>query len=139
MADSFPTTPSRPYSWLRILIIVMTVVALALGGTAFHYVETRMIDTVGEIMALTAVEVSDKLEGVLAERYGDVVVMARLFGTQPNNRELQSAYIAQVKAAFPDYVWVGVTNRTDSLSSPRSPSTIGADYSTQPLFQSCMR
>ncbi len=113
----------------------MTVVALALGGTAFHYVETRMIDTVGEIMALTAVEVSDKLEGVLAERYGDVVVMARLFGTQPNNRELQSAYIAQVKAAFPDYVWLGVTNQQGRIVVATESTTIGQDYSAQPGFQ----
>ena len=82
MAES-STDPSRPYSWLQILIVAMTVATLVIGGVAFHYVQSRMVATVGEILALTAVEVSDKLEGFLAERYGDMVVVAKLFGTQP--------------------------------------------------------
>ncbi|ULA68384.1 MAG: putative Histidine kinase [Nitrospira sp.] len=135
MADSSAPINSRSYSWLRILIIVMTIATLAIGATAFHYIETRMISTVGEILALTAVEVSDKLEGVLAERSGDVVVMAGLFGTKPHDRDMQSAYIAHVKAAFPDYAWLGITNQLGRIVVATESSTIGSDYSTQAGFQ----
>ena len=68
MTTSDPTTPS-PYSWLWTLILAMTVVTLAIGGITLHYLETRMVATAGETLALTATEVSDKLDRFLFERY----------------------------------------------------------------------
>ncbi len=85
----------------------MTVLTLAIGGMAFHYVETNMVATVGEILALTAAEVSDKLVKFLAERYGDVQVVARMFSTRPQDRAFHSVHLAHVKAAYPDYLWLG--------------------------------
>ncbi len=91
-------TASRSYSWLSILIIVMTVLTLAIGGIAFRYIETRMVATAGETLALTAADVSDKLDRFLSERYGDVLMMAGTFSTQPDSREFQSAYVAWTTA-----------------------------------------
>ena len=70
-------TASRPYSWLPVLIGVLTIVMLAIGSIAFRYVETRMVATAGETLAHTAAEVSDKLDRFLIERHGDVLMMAR--------------------------------------------------------------
>ena len=58
-------TAPRPYSWLPVLIGVLTVVMLAIGTLAFRYVETRMVATAGETLAQTAAEVSDKLDRFL--------------------------------------------------------------------------
>jgi hypothetical protein len=55
------TTTPRRYSWLPYLIIVMVVVTLALGATALGYIETRMIATAGETLALTDLSVSSNL------------------------------------------------------------------------------
>ena len=82
------------YSWLPMLVIVMTVVTLAIGGSALRYIETHMVARAGENLALTAAEVSDKLDRFLAERHGDVMMMARTFSVQPHNREFQSEYVA---------------------------------------------
>lgn len=90
-------TAPRPYSWLPVLIGVLTVVMLTIGTLAFRYVETRMVATAGETLAQTAAEVSDKLDRFLIERYGDALMMARTFSVQSQNREFQSAYIAGVK------------------------------------------
>jgi PAS domain S-box-containing protein len=128
-------TAQRPYSWLPILISVMTVVMPAIGAIAFRYVETRMVATAGETLALTAAEVSDKLDRFLIERYGDVQMMARTFSAQPYNREFQSAYVAEVKTAYPDYLWVGATNARGQIVVATDPATLGRDYSAQPWFQ----
>ena len=128
-------TAPRPYSWLPILISVMTVVMPAIGAIAFRYVETRMVATAGETLALTAAEVSDKLDRFLIERYGDVLMMARTFSAQPYNREFQSAYVAGVKTAYPDYLWVGATNARGQIVVATDPDTLGRDYSAQPWFQ----
>ena len=81
MTISEAMTPRR-YSWLSALIIVMTVVTLATGAIALHYVETRMVTAFGKSLALTAAEVSDKLDRFLFERYGDVMMMAGTFSAQ---------------------------------------------------------
>ena len=92
----------RHYSWLPVLITLMTVVTLAIGGIALHYIETRMVATAGETLALSAAEVSDKLERFLIERHGDVLMMAGTVSTQPHNQEFQSAYVDRMKTTYPD-------------------------------------
>ncbi len=126
----------RSYSWLPVLLIVMTVVTLAIGGIALHYIETRMVATAGETLALTAAEVSDKVDGFLFERYGDVLIMAGTVSAQPYNREFQSAYMARMMTVYPDYLWIGVTNESGKIVVATDPSTMGLDFSAQPWFQS---
>src|ERR1044071_4259774 len=128
------TTPG-PYSWLRILIVVMTVVTLAIGGITLHYLETRMVATAGETLAQTATEVSDKLDRFLFERYGDVLMMAGVFSGHPHNREFQSAYVAQMKTLYPDYLWIGATNVRGHIVVATDPATVGWDYSAHRSFQ----
>lgn len=72
--------------------------------------KTHMVATTGETLALTAGGVSDKLDRFLAERYGDVLMMAGSVSEQPHNREFQSAYIVRMKALYPGYLWLAVTN-----------------------------
>ncbi len=128
-------TAPRPYSWLPILISAMTVVILTIGGLALRYIETRMVGTAGETLALTAAEVSDKLNRFLSERHGDVLMMAETFSVQPHNRKFQSAYVARMKTAYPDYLWIGATNERGQIVVATDPATVGRDYSAQPWFQ----
>ena len=97
-------TAPRTYSWLPILISVLPVVMLTIGAIAFRYVETRMVATAGETLALTAAEVADKLDRVLFERHGDVQMITRAFSAQPDDREFQSAYLAWTKKSYTDWV-----------------------------------
>jgi len=45
-------TAPRLYAWLTILLSVMTVITLTIGAIALYYVETRMVATVGETLAI---------------------------------------------------------------------------------------
>jgi PAS domain S-box-containing protein len=125
----------RPYSWLPVLISVLTVVMLTIGWLAFRYVETRMVATAGETLAQTAAEVSDKLDRFLIERHGDVLMMAKTLSVQSNNQEFQSAYIAGVRAAYPDYLWIGATDERGKIVVATDPDTVGRDYSAESWFQ----
>lgn len=128
-------TASRPYSWLPVLLGVLTIATLSIGAIAFRYVENRMVATAGETLAHTAAEVSDKLDRFLIERHGDVLMMARTFSVQSQNRGFQSAYIAGVKIAYPDYLWIGATDAQGKIVVATDSSTIGRDYSAEPWFQ----
>ena len=123
------------YSWLPALIVMMTLVTLVIGAIAFHYIETRMVDAAGETLALTAAEVSDKLDRFLVERHGDVLMMAGTVSTQPHNQEFQSAYVAGMKTAYPDYLWIGVTDARGQIVVATDPATVGRDYSAESWFQ----
>jgi len=128
-------TAPRPYSWLPVLLGVLTIATLSIGAIAFRYVENRMIATAGETLAHTAAEVSDKLDRFLIERHGDVLMMARTFSVQPQNREFQSAYIAGVKIAYSDYIWIGATDAQGKIVVATDSNTVGRDYSAEPWFQ----
>jgi PAS domain S-box-containing protein len=128
-------TAPRPYSWLPVLLGVLTVATLSIGAIAFRYVETRMTATAGETLAHTAAEVSDKLDRFLVERYGDVLMMARTLSVKSQDRGFQSAYIAGVKIAYPDYLWIGATDAQGKIVVATDSSTVGRDYSAEPWFQ----
>ncbi len=128
-------TAPRPYSWLLVLISVLPIIMLTIGAMALRYIETRMIATAGETLALSAAEVSDKLDRFLIERHADVLMMARVFSVQSPNRAFQSAYVAELKTAYPDYLWIGATNELGQIVVATDPSTLGRDYSAQPWFQ----
>ena len=128
-------TDPRPYSWLLVLISVLPIIMLIIGAMALRYIETRMIATAGETLALSAAEVSDKVDRFLIERHGDVLMMARTFSVQSHNREFQSAYVAGLMTAYPDYLWIGATNKLGQIVVATDPDTIGRDYSAQPWFQ----
>ena len=134
MTMSKATAP-RPYSWLLVLISVLPVAMLIIGAVAFRYIETRMIATTGETLALSASEVSDKVDRFLMERHADALMMASVFSVQPYNLQFQSAYVARMKAAYPDYLWIGTTNPHGQIVVATDPSTIGRDYSAQSWFQ----
>ena len=102
MTISEAMTPRR-YSWLSALIIVMTVVTLATGAIALHYVETRMVTAFGKSLALTAAEVSDKLDRFLFERYGDVMMMAGTFSAQLARRH-ELALVVHTREAWDDTI-----------------------------------
>ena len=128
-------TAPRPYSWLPVLIMVLPVLTMAIGGIALRYIETRMVATAGETLALTAAEVADKLDRVLFERHGDVQMITRAFSAQPDDREFQSAYLAWTKTSYTDYLWVGVTNARGQVVVATDPATVGRDYSAESWFQ----
>ena len=134
MTMSEATAP-RTYSWLPVLISVLPVVMLTIGAIAFRYVETRMVATAGETLALTAAEVADKLDRVLFERHGDVQMITRAFSAQPDDREFQSAYLAWTKKSYTDYLWIGVTNARGQVVVATDPATVGRDYSAESWFQ----
>ena len=128
-------TAPRPYSWLPVLIGVLTVVMLTIGTLAFRYVETRMVATAGQTLAQTAAEVSDKLDRFLIERHGDALLMARTFSVQPQNREFQSTFVTGVKTAYPDYLWIGATDVRGQIVVATDPATVRRDYSAERWFQ----
>src|SRR5687768_10889566 len=88
-----PQTGRQPYFWLPVLIIVMTIVALVIGGLVLHCVEHRLVAASGQNLTLAAAEIGDKLDRLLFERHGDVLMMSKAFAVHMQNPPYLTEYL----------------------------------------------
>ena len=125
----------KPYSWLHPLIIAMSLIALLGGGLFLHYVEGRLLQSAGESLAFAAVSAVDSLDQMLAERYGDVQVMAYVAAHQNPGSAEHARYFERIQQAYPVYLWLGITDRHGRVMSATDAATIGVDCSVRTWFQ----
>lgn len=127
---------SRRYGWLPFLIVLMTVLAFGIGAVLLSYVERRLLWASGEQLTLAAAEVSDKLDRLLFERYGDAHMMARAFAIRSSDRAYLNRYLAWMKNAYaPMYHWLGVTNQQGVMVAATEESLVGHDFGQAEWFQ----
>lgn len=62
---------------LPLLVVVCLVVTLLVGGVILSYLESRFVAAAGESLALAAVDIADKLDYQMMERYSDIQMLAR--------------------------------------------------------------
>ena len=94
-----PLDSSR-YRWLPQLIILMNLVAVAAAVFLLRSVEQRLVYSAGEELRIAAAEVSDKLDRLLFERYGDAQMMAHAFALQSSDPTYLSSYLGWMLDAF---------------------------------------
>ncbi|HEX9154842.1 MAG TPA: hypothetical protein VF819_04715, partial [Nitrospira sp.] len=127
---------SQRYRWLPQLIILMNLVALVAGAFLLRNVEHRLIVAAGEELTIAAAEVSDKLDRLLFERFGDAQMMARAFALRSPDARYLSSYLGWMKANYaPIYLWLGVTDGQGMMVASTEPSLQGRDYSQADWFQ----
>src|SRR2546423_728218 len=90
----------RPYAWLPTLIIAMTIVTLVMGIFVLHYVEHRLVAATGQNLMLAAAEITDKLDRLLFERYGDALMMARTFNAHMEDPAFLTAYLLAMEEVY---------------------------------------
>jgi PAS domain S-box-containing protein len=138
----FPVTSAisldfRKYRWLPFLIVLMTVLALGIGTYLLRYVERRLVAASGEGLMLAAAEVSDKLDHLLFERYGDAQMMARVFALRSSDRAYLTGYLTWMKTNYaPVYLWLGVTNQQGVMIASTDEALVGQDFRQSGWFQS---
>jgi PAS domain S-box-containing protein len=114
----------------------MTFVAVVIGALVLHYVETRLIAATGQNLTLASAEITDKLDRLLFERYGDALVMARTFSFRMHDPDYMASFLAWMKEAYaPVYISLGVTDAHGVLIASTDPTMIGQDRSGQEWFQ----
>ncbi len=125
----------RPYALLPAIIVVMVVLSLSIGAVALHYVEDRLVDYAGDGLLMAATDIADKLDRTLAERYGDVSMLARAFSPMAHDRARMTEYLTWMKNAYPLYQWMGVVDAQGRIVAATDPATVGRDRSDREWFQ----
>ena len=94
----------------------MTVVAIVIGTLVLYYVERRLVAATGQNLTLASAEITDKLDRLLFERYGDTLVMAKAFSLRMDDPAFLAAFMTWMKDAYaPVYVSLGVTDANGLL------------------------
>lgn len=126
---------SRGYGWLPFLIIFMTTFTVGIGVILLQYMEHRFLGASGHQLTLAAAEVTDKLDRLLFERFGDARMMARAFALRSSDRSYLASYLNWVKTAYaPMYVSLAVTNQQGVVVAATESEMVGQDYSQSEWF-----
>ena len=121
--------------WLPSLIVAITVVAILLGGLVLHYVETTMVAAAGESLSLAAVNIADKLDMQMAERYGDIQLLSQSLEFQGHDYAAMERRLHALMAVYPVYRWAGVTDVHGRVLVATDRTSKGRDLSWEPGFQ----
>nr|MBI3611609.1 PAS domain S-box protein [Nitrospirota bacterium] len=125
----------RTFAWLLFLMIGITIVALGAGAIALKHVETSLIGSAGESLALAAVDIAGKLDLLLAGRYGDIQMMAQAPVLRGRDVAAMTAYLQTVQQAYPVYLWLAVTDTAGIVTAATDQATVGVDHSSSAWFQ----
>ena len=104
-----------PHRLFPVLAFGCVLVVLLIGSMILRYVETRLVAAAGESLALAAADITDKLDVLMAERYGDIQMMTRVLSTLEGDVEAVGRYLEWVHEAYPAYEWVGVMDETGRI------------------------
>jgi PAS domain S-box-containing protein len=126
---------SRPYASLPVIIVMLVLMTLVIGFVALQKVEQHLIAATGESLALAAVDVADKLDRILYERYGDIQIMAREHVFQRRDAAAKITFLQTIKAAYRYYIWLGVTDARGRIVAATDRDSIGKDRSRMGWFK----
>ena len=130
----FPGGGVAAFGWIPTIIAVITVGAVAIGLISLNYVETALTHKAGQMVALAASDIADKLNLLLGERLGDMHVLARAPVFRSQDRAAMTAYLETVQEAYPVYVWTGVLDPQGKVIATPDTSTVGHDRSESAGF-----
>ncbi len=118
-----------PYAWLPGLILTIFVAIVTLGALALQHIETRLVGTTGESLALAAADIADKLDRTLSERYRDIQILANAPVIRGRDTAATTEFLLGFKRTVPVYLWLGVTDARGRIIAASNPAVLGKDLS----------
>lgn len=120
--------PER-HGWLPRLVIAMTLAAGGIILLGFWRLEEYLLDRTGRTLQWAAMEIAEKLDLVLFERYGDIQILAE---TLPEARGEQEGtqwtkHLQKVQKAYPIYGWIGLLDKTGRVVAATDSGTVGKE------------
>ena len=126
----------RPYTWLPVLILGMSIVATVIGAVMLHSIEVRLVEAAGGNLTLASAEIAGKLDRLLFERYGDAQMMARAFVARSGDKAYLTEYLQWMKTVYgPVYLWLGVADSQGRIVAATDPSVADQDRRQSTWFQ----
>jgi PAS domain S-box-containing protein len=113
----------------------MTVFAVLAGIVLIRFVEQRFVGVTGGELTLAAVEVAEKLDRMLFERRGDVLMMARAFSSRTSDPQYMSEYLKWMQKEYsPVYLSLAVLDVQGTVVAATDTSLVGRNYGRAASF-----
>ncbi len=125
----------HPSRWSLVLTVGSVLIALLFGGWIFHVVENRLVAAAGESLAVAAVDIADKLDLQMVERYGDIQMLARSRVFQAGDATAMTEKLQWMADAYPVYEWIAVADATGRNIAATDPTSIGQDKQHDDWFR----
>ncbi len=122
----------QQYRRLSFLILGMVAVALAVGLVLFQHLKQQLITDSGKRLALAAIDLAERLDRVLFERYADIRLMADAAVFQGDNRAAMDSYLRKIQQAYAIYEWIGVTDATGRIIASTEAASLGKNLDAEP-------
>ena len=123
---------------LAVILTLLTLGAIAAIGLVVDRVSTRELTlSIGREMRELAAQMRDKLDRSMFERYRDLSIVAALDPLiAPELRDKnRRAHLANLQRTYPDYAWIGYTDRAGKVLAATGGLLEGADVSERPWFK----
>ncbi len=130
---SEPAPPAR-YRRLPALVLALVLAILGVGSIAISIVQNRLVATTGESLALAAADIADKLDIFLAERFGDVKVLAHVSLLSRADPAALAVHLERVLAAYPAYVSLSVTDAKGRVIASTDTGSVGSEQGSESWF-----
>ena len=116
------------------LIVAITVAAILVGAIVLHYVETNLMESAGDSLTLAAIDIADKLDMEMAERYADIQMLSRALVFQGRDHLAKKQRLLALLEIYPVYRWAGVTDEKGRILVATDEASQGLDMSEAPGF-----
>ena len=120
------TTFNR-YRWLPFNMIAMTAIA---GGTillGLSKLEHYLVDRTGRDLQWASMEIAEKMDLLLVERFGDMQLISGLLSNVDSEKRVKewARYFEKLQEAYPIYAWIGVVDKAGQVVAATDSSSIG--------------
>jgi len=125
----------RPDAWLPALMLLMSLVAAAIGVVSLYHAQNYLVATTGADLALAAGDIADTLDQILYERYGDIQMTAKALSVQAHDPVAVTEYLTALKKTHPVYLWLAATDAQGRIVAATDPASVGKDRSDHEWFR----
>lgn len=130
------TKHGRRLVWrLPVLMLGIAAVLAGSGILLVRYATNELLTQGGMLLSLAAREIAEGIDRMLAERYGDVALLARHPVLRGRDRMAMSQLLTDLQTVYPGYEWLGVTDAEGVVIAASDPNTVGRSLGAEAWFQ----
>ncbi|MBK9949664.1 MAG: PAS domain S-box protein [Nitrospira sp.] len=122
-------TKSIRYRWIPFNMVAVTAVAAGIVLFGISKFESYLIDRTGRELQWAAMEIAEKIDLLLVERYGDMKLIQGILpevGYEAREKHW-SQHFKNIQEAYPIYAWIGFVDKAGRVVASTDPAAVGKE------------
>ncbi len=122
-------TKSTRYRWIPFNMVAVTAVACGIVLFGISKFESHLVDRTGRELQWAAMEIAEKIDLLLVERYGDMKLIQSIIpeaGYEAREKHW-SQHFKNIQEAYPIYAWIGFVDKTGRVVASTDLGAVGKE------------